>query len=92
MALKQVHLVVRGRVQGVFFRASTQREAERLGTTGWVRNLPDGAVEIRAEGQEATLRQLVAWTHRGPDRARVDAVEEEWLSSTGDHHDFRIVD
>ena len=46
MALKQVHLIVRGRVQGVFFRAATQREARRLGLTGWVRNRPDGSVEI----------------------------------------------
>ena len=55
---KQVHCVVRGRVQGVFFRASAQREATRLGVTGWVRNLSDGSVEIVAEGEDERVREL----------------------------------
>src|SRR5262245_33112040 len=52
MAQKRIHLIVRGRVQGVYFRAAAQREAKRLGITGWVRNRPDGSVELCAEGDE----------------------------------------
>ena len=72
MSLKQVHLFVRGRVQGVFFRASTQREARRLGLTGWVKNRPDGAVEVLAEGDEDEIKELIGWAHKGPGAARVE--------------------
>ena len=66
MGQKRIHLVVRGRVQGVFFRASTQREAKRLGLTGWVKNRPDGGVEIVAEGEEDQVKDLLVL---GPARA-----------------------
>lgn len=92
MALKQVHVVVRGRVQGVFFRASTQREARRLGLTGWVKNRGDGAVELLAEGEEAQLRQLCMWAERGPSAARVEDVQVRWRSYAGEFPDFRITD
>jgi len=92
MALKQVQLLVRGRVQGVFFRASTQREAQRLALAGWVRNLPDGSVEILAEGDENRLNDLVAWAHRGPPAARVDHVEVRWGDFVGGASDFRVTD
>ena len=92
MALKQVSLVVRGRVQGVFFRASTQREAKRLGLAGWVRNRPDGTVELLAEGEEETLKELVAWSHHGPTSARVEHVDVRFRSYVGELSDFRIVD
>ncbi|GAC1576159.1 MAG: acylphosphatase [Polyangiales bacterium] len=90
--MKQLHLSIRGRVQGVFFRASAQREAKRLGLTGWVKNRGDGAVEILAEGEEATLRQLCAWAERGPSAARVDDVQVRWRAYSGDFSDFRITD
>ena len=92
MALKQLHLTVRGRVQGVFFRASTQREARRLGLTGWVKNRSDGAVEILAEGEETSIRELHGWAQKGPTAGRVDRVDTRWRSFTGDFPDFRIVD
>jgi len=92
MAMKQVQVVVKGRVQGVFFRASTQREARRLGLTGWVKNRGDGAVEILAEGEEASLRQLCMWAERGPSAARVDDVQVRWRAYAGDHPDFRITE
>lgn len=92
MGLKQVQLVVRGRVQGVYFRAATQREARRLGLTGWVRNRSDGCVEIFAEGEEDSLKDLIAWSNRGPSAARVERVDVRWRSYVGDHPDFRIVD
>ena len=92
MALKQLCLVVKGRVQGVYFRASTQREARRLGLSGWVKNRPDGSVEILAEGEETPIRELYGWAQRGPSAARVDRVETRWRSFTGEYPDFRIVD
>ncbi|MBL8603039.1 MAG: acylphosphatase [Myxococcales bacterium] len=81
-----------GRVQGVFFRATTQREARRLALTGWVRNRPDGSVEVVAEGDDDTLRDFVGWVQRGPSSARVDRVETRWRSYTGDFTDFRITE
>ena len=87
---KQVHCVVRGRVQGVFFRASAQREAKRLGVTGWVRNLSDGSVEIVAEGEDERVRELLQWAQHGPSAARVDRVDTRWRSYTGEFADFRI--
>jgi len=92
MSMKQVHLVIRGRVQGVFFRASTQREAKRLGLSGWVKNRSDGAVEVLAEGEEESLRQLSMWAERGPSAARVDDVQVRWRAYTGEFPDFRITD
>ena len=92
MGLKQVQMFVRGRVQGVFFRASTQREAKHLGLTGWVKNRPDGGVEIVAEGEEDGLKELIAWAQRGPTAARVERVEVRWRGFVGDFFDFRIVD
>jgi len=92
MSLKQVHLFVRGRVQGFYFRASAQREARRLGLTGWVKNRADGAVEVLAEGDEEEIKELIGWANRGPGAARVDAVDVRWRSFTGDFPDFRITD
>lgn len=92
MGLKQVHLFVRGRVQGVFFRASTQREAKRLGISGWVKNRPDGGVEILAEGEEEGLKELIAWANRGPSAARVERVDVRWRSFVGDYPDFKITE
>lgn len=72
---KRVRGYVSGVVQGVGFRFSTAREAERLGVHGYVRNLFDGRVEFEAEGDEEAVDQLVAWAHEGPASARVGGVE-----------------
>lgn len=69
------HYRVTGRVQGVFYRASTQARAQALGLNGWVRNCPDGSVELLASGAEQALEQLEGWLWQGPERARVTAVE-----------------
>ena len=87
---KQIQCTVKGRVQGVFFRASTQREARRLGLTGWVQNLSDGAVEILAEGEDEAVREFLSWVQRGPTGARVEKVDTRWRSYTGEHTEFRI--
>jgi acylphosphatase len=92
MALKQLQITVRGRVQGVFVRASTQREARRLGLSGWVRNRPDGSLEILTEGEEVAIRELCGWAQKGPSAARVDRVDTRWRSFSGDYPDFRIID
>ena len=90
MALKQLQLMVRGRVQGVYFRASTQREARRLGLTGWVKNRPDGAVEVVAEGEEDQVKDFLGWAQHGPATARVDKVDTRWRSYTGEFASFEI--
>jgi acylphosphatase len=79
-------VIVHGRVQGVFFRGSTQEEAERAGTHGWVRNRSDGTVEAVFEGSAEAVEALVRFCHTGPSWARVEAVEvfeepQEGLSS-----------
>ncbi|MHB8534427.1 MAG: acylphosphatase [Sulfuricaulis sp.] len=68
------HFLISGRVQGVFFRATTEAVARRLGVTGWVRNLPDGRVEVLACGEEAKLGELEQWLRQGPPRAQVERV------------------
>lgn len=72
-------IIVKGKVQGVFFRASTKTEANNLGVNGWVRNLPNGDVELQAFGEKSAVEQLVVWCHQGPQFARVDRVESSDL-------------
>ena len=79
----RVHLLVSGLVQGVFYRQSTVDEARRLGVAGWVRNLPDGRVEVLAEGGKAALEGLVAFCREGPPAARVDDVQATWSAFAG---------
>lgn len=74
---------VRGRVQGVWFRASAAERAAALGLRGRAENLPDGTVLVHAAGDAEALEALVAWLHRGPPLARVDAVEVEEIEPAG---------
>jgi acylphosphatase len=87
---QQLHAIVRGRVQGVSFRAATQQEAQRLTLTGWVRNRPDGSVEVLAEGPRAPLEQLAAWLHHGPPAAAVSEVSAEWQAASGLGRQFEV--
>lgn len=86
----QVHMVISGRVQGVFFRGAAAQEARALGLSGWVRNLPDGRVTIVAEGGRRNLEMLFAWAHQGPPAARVEEVEVEWSEYEGKLHGFEV--
>ena len=90
MGQKRIHLVVRGRVQDVFYRASAQREARQKGLTGWVKNRSDGSVEMVVEGEEDQVKDFLTWAQEGPSTARVDKVETKWRSYTGEFSDFRI--
>lgn len=81
---KTMHFIVSGRVQGVWFRASTREQAMLFGLTGWVRNLPDGRVEVLATGDEQQLRQLKAWLKHGPEMARVTELKVEEM----EYHEF----
>ena len=87
---EQVHILVSGMVQGVFFRYSTVSRARELGLTGWVRNLSDGRVEILAQGGKKKLEQLVEWSRRGPDGARVSGVEFFWEEAKLTFSSFKI--
>ncbi len=78
--LLRVKLLVSGRVQGVYFRMFTQKQAKHLGVNGYVSNLDDGRVEIVAEAEHELLEKMIAWAHKGPITARVDQVESEELA------------
>lgn len=73
--MKRYHIKVFGKVQGVFYRKSTQKRAEHYDITGYVKNRDDGSVEIEAQGAESKLEQLIEWCHKGPERANVNNVE-----------------
>jgi acylphosphatase len=78
---KAVRYLVSGKVQGVFFRASTAQQARRLGLSGWARNLPSGEVEVVAAGGETQLAELAVWLWQGPPAAAVvGVVTEEWAA------------
>jgi len=80
---------VSGRVQGVFFRASTQEKARQLGLSGWAKNLADGRVEVLACGTDEILAKLELWLRQGPPMARVDKVETR-AADLSDCHGFDI--
>jgi acylphosphatase len=83
------HVSVTGRVQGVFFRAWMQQQADALGVTGWVRNCPDGRVDAHVEGEEAAVRKLIEKLHEGPPAARVENVRE-WDVELCDFEGFEV--
>ena len=90
-ARRRVRIFVAGRVQGVWFRASARDRALELGVDGWVRNLADGRVEIEAEGTPESIDALLAWCARGPEGARVTAVEVEDHEPATEGRGFRVV-
>jgi acylphosphatase len=90
MPLARVYCIVHGRVQGVAFRASTQRQARSLDLTGWVRNCHNGTVEVLAEGAPANVQRLVDWCHQGPPGAQVTRVEVSWEEAAGNLPCFEI--
>jgi acylphosphatase len=90
MSLVRADIIVTGIVQGVYYRADTQRQAAALGLTGWVRNEMDGSVGISAEGEKEAIDTLIEWCHEGPPGARVERVEVKWYEPTGQFQQFSI--
>ena len=88
--LASVQVTVYGRVQGVFFRVFIAEHASELGLTGYVRNLPSGFVETRAEGEKEQLEKLIGYLKEGSPGARVDKVITSWAKYTGNYAGFRI--
>ncbi len=88
--IKQIILIIHGRVQMVLFRDSTKRKARQLCLTGWVGNKSDGTVKIIAEGEEKKLAELIKWCYNGPIIARVDKIDIQWQEATGQFDKFEI--
>ncbi len=87
----RVHIIVRGRVQGVWFRDSARIKAKELKIKGWVKNRPDQTVEIVAEGMEPDVKKFVQWCYEGPPQAVVSSVSETAQGFTGEFESFNIV-
>jgi acylphosphatase len=85
-----VHVLIIGRVQGVWFRASTKQKAEQLGITGWVRNTDGGNVEAVFEGDEKQIQDMIEWCHQGPPLSKVENVEIKNQDPTNSFDDFSI--
>jgi len=90
MSLKQIHIFITGRVQGVFFRQSTRVMAIKNYVNGWVRNLDDGRVEIVAQGEEQDIHNLANWCKKGPANSRVDEFELKEESITKEFENFEV--
>lgn len=90
MSTVRAHVVVSGRVQGVFFRDSARGVARGLGVSGWIRNLPDGRVEAEFEGPEDAVGRAIAFCRDGPELAVVDDVEVTWVEPVGHEPGFRV--
>ena len=86
----QARVVISGRVQGVFFRAETQRAAQRIGVRGWVRNRPDGTVEALFEGSKERVQQAIDWCWQGSPRSSVSDVKIQWGAYSGEYASFTI--
>jgi acylphosphatase len=83
-----LHLVIHGRVQGVFFRESMRQQAEKLNVNGWARNQADGTVEAVIQGSTESVGKLLDWAHRGPPMAKVTQIDQE--AASGDYLTFEI--
>ena len=92
MGVKKVraHVLIKGRVQGVFFRAETRSEAYSLGVTGWVRNRWNGTVEAVFEGEDQKVRKMIVWCYKGPPAAVVEDVEVGWEEYKGEFTSFSV--
>ncbi|ODS32645.1 MAG: acylphosphatase [Candidatus Scalindua rubra] len=90
MEKARLHVLIEGRVQGVFFRANTREEACLLGLTGWVRNCFDGRVEAVFEGERNKVEEVLKWCKKGPPGALVRNVEVNWEQATDEYDTFSI--
>ncbi len=88
--MKEIHCIILGRVQMVMYRDFATRKARKLGINGWVKNLPDGSVNVVAQGTQESLEKFIACLHTGSVFARVDNVQVEWLPPGEPHSNFLI--
>ena len=88
--MERVHIKVFGYVQGVLYRSNAADVAERLGLSGWVKNVPDGGVVIISEGEKEALEALIDWCQKGPEFAKVENVDVEWSVPTGEFKSFEV--
>ena len=86
----RAHILVSGRVQGVFFRSQTKHNADNHDVKGWVRNLPDGRLEAVFEGEQDAVQKLIDFCKRGPSGARVTNIDLNWETYTGTTNRFKI--
>ena len=86
----QLHAVIYGRVQGVGFRYFTRETAKKLGVKGWVKNNPDGTVEVLAEADENTLKQFLEKLYQGPPLSKVENIKYQFSEASGGFKDFEI--
>ena len=84
------HVVINGKVQGVFFRSSAQKRATSLGIGGWIKNMPDGKVEAVFEGKEEAVRKMLSWCWKGSGPAHVIDLKTKDEEPSGEEKDFRI--
>jgi len=85
-----LHLIIRGKVQGVFYRVSARKKAIEIGISGWIKNTPELHVEVMAQGTDEQLQQFIEWCREGPSKARVDNIITE--EATGLHfEEFKIL-
>jgi acylphosphatase len=88
--MDRVHLIIKGVVQGVGFRHSTRMQASQLGLTGYVKNLPDGNVEVIAEGPSQAVNELLEWAKQGPPTAQVKQIDIDYEEANGEFTDFSV--
>lgn len=86
----RAHVIIGGRVQGVFFRDATCRVAEKYGVSGWVKNRGDGTVEAVFEGSEEGVHSVIKWCNQGTPHAKVDRVDVNWEDYRGEFEGFEI--
>ena len=88
--MHKLHVIISGKVQGVFYRDFIQKNANALGITGWVRNNPDGTVEVVAEGEKTPLESLLEKCKEGPGGAVATNVQVEWTEGTNEFRQFDV--
>ncbi len=89
--MKRLHIIVYGKVQGVFYRGSAVKQAKSLGLNGWVKNLEDGSVELLAEGEDGKLAAFLEWCKEGPEDAEVYGFQTNWSDYKAEFSDFAIM-
>ena len=87
---KRVHLIISGKVQGVWYRASTREQALKLNLTGWIRNRDSGDVEAIVEGEKVAIQKLISWCSTGPPLAEVKNIIKKFEAYTNEFTDFQI--